>query len=427
MPQEKNSVLKRKELDSNNTLLVLTAAALTLPGLLPHHSQAQSMQQTAPSVSQEKSVSYRYSQYSEEDIDANVGLGDAQRYDISIHQLRFKSAIADNAEVTLDLVQESMSGASPWYILAGPNEPIVVMSSATIEEQRTDVQANFTTHFTSISSSTALGYATENDYSSFRMSYSLSKALKDNNINLDFGVSGAQDFIEPVSTDAYPTSIDRERKTSGSVNFGFSSLIDRTSVISSAISISFYDGYLSDPYKRVQVRNLPDEFTQGATATCPNGLCADSRPNQRTQWAWTTRYRKSIKRTNSALHMDYRYFADDWEVQSHTVEFAWYQNLANSWQLVPELRWYTQTEAAFYQIYFDNPRNDGYYSNDYRLSPFEALSVKLKLSKFFEFGGLHLSYESYISEELEGQTELASGSPTLVDFSHLTFGIDYKF
>lgn len=413
---------KAKKSNKTNALLSLTAAALALPGMTPQPAVAQA-------ATEKTILSYRYSEYSEGEVDqnVNVGAGSRERYDISIHQLRFKSAIAGNADITVDLQQESMSGASPWYILRGvAGEPILVMSGATIEEERTDIRANFTSYFDTIVSSTSFGYSTENDYNSYSMSYVLSKSLNEKNVTLDFGISGSQDFIEPTSTAERPIPIDEEKKTSGSLSFGFSSVIDRTSVISTAISATRYDGYLSDPYKRVQVMNLPDSST-GPTGNCPSTLCADRRPDQRTQWDWTVRYRKSAIEYNAAFHLDYRYYSNDWQVKSHTVETAWYQNFAENWQVAPQVRWYTQTDAAFYQIYFENPRNDGFYSSDYRLSAFDAVSAKIKLSRFFGFGALHVSYEAYSSDAGKGRNELSAGSPALVDFTHVTAGIDYKF
>lgn len=413
-----------KKSNKTNTLLSLTTAALALPGMTPQSAMAQA-------VTEDTILSYRYSQYAEGEIDGSVNVvdGSRERYDISIHQLRFKTAIAGNADMTVDLQQESMSGASPWYILQGNDgEPLLVMSGATIEEERTDIGANFTSYFDTIVSSTSLGYSTENDYSSFSMSYALSKALNEKNVTLDFRISGSQDFIEPtpIGGDARTIPIDEEKKTSGSLSFGFSAVIDRTSILSTAISLTRYDGYLSDPYKRVHVLNLPETST-GENDNCPAGLCADSRPDQRTQWDWTVRYRKSLTEYNAALHLDYRYYTNDWEVDSHTVEAAWYQNFAEHWQVAPQVRWYTQTDSAFYQIYFENPRNDGFYSSDYRLSAFDAVSAKLKLSRFFGFGALHVSFETYSSDAGTGRNELSAGSPALVDFTHVTAGIDYKF
>ena len=84
-----------------NALMALTAVAITLPGLVPQQVVAQS-------ATESPSLSYRYSSYAESDIGGEVAVGDKQRYDISVHQLRFKSAIATSADITVDLQQESI-------------------------------------------------------------------------------------------------------------------------------------------------------------------------------------------------------------------------------------------------------------------------------------------------------------------------------
>ena len=48
-----------------------------------------------------------------------------------------------------------------------------------------------------------------------------------------------------------------------------------------------------------------------------------------------------------ALHLDYRFYDDDWDIQSNTIHVAWYQNLGSGFQLVPSIRLYEQSESFF--------------------------------------------------------------------------------
>ena len=52
--------------------------------------------------------------------------------------------------------------------------------------------------------------------------------------------------------------------------------------------------------------------------------------------------------------------------------------LWSSFRLIPSLRYYTQSQADFYAPYYISERSDGYYSSDYRLSPYGALAWRVK-------------------------------------------------
>lgn len=86
-------------------------------------------------------ASYRFTNYSEADI--TTPNGTSPRYDIDVHQFLISGPATDNTEYSVGISRESMTGASPWWIEPGENdEPVQIMSGATIEEQRVDASAN---------------------------------------------------------------------------------------------------------------------------------------------------------------------------------------------------------------------------------------------------------------------------------------------
>ena len=82
---------------------------------------------------------------------------------------------------------------------------------------------------------------------------------------------------------------------------------------------------------------------------------------------------------NAALHVDYRYFDDDWDVASHTIDVAWQQNLAHDFRLTPFVSYYSQHEAEFFNNIADT--DDRYFADDYRLSAFGAFSCGLRVQR----------------------------------------------
>ena len=113
--------------------------------------------------------------------------------------------------------------------------------------------------------------------------------------------------------------------------------MDRSSAFQIIGSYQNGSGFLSDPYKLVQV----------ALANAP-----DSRPDERNQYGVLARYRRHFSSVTGTLHLDYRFYYDDWKLSSHTVELAWYQSLFDLITIVPSVRYYTQSQAEFYGPFF---------------------------------------------------------------------------
>ncbi|HTR01256.1 MAG TPA: DUF3570 domain-containing protein, partial [Candidatus Acidoferrum sp.] len=144
----------------SSTLLALTASALALPGL---DASADAPPTTA-------TVAYRFTSYQEDDLAADkVQFSTTQRYDITVNQLQWTTPVSDNYSLALTGSRDSMSGASPWYTvqLYPSGNAGVVMSGATIHEQRNDLTASGRRYFDNGSLGVSLGRSTENDYRSW--------------------------------------------------------------------------------------------------------------------------------------------------------------------------------------------------------------------------------------------------------------------
>ncbi len=396
--------------DKSRSLLTLSSAALALPGMLPSHTHAQD------GIIQEQVLSYRFSSYNEAPIagEINDRGEDADRYEIEVHQLRFKTAITKDTEITLDVQSESMSGASPIYVLPTSNGPIQVMSSATIIEERNDADVQFTTYGKRAISSTGISYSAENDYRSFGLRTNYTWLFNEKNTTVEAGGSISRDFID-ATQDQNPNALLRvtdAEKRSVSFSLGVSQILTRSTLVSSSFNLANYSGYLSDPYKEIWISDLGQ--------TIP-----DSRPRDRSQWSWSNRIRQDIKALKGSIHLDYRYFGNTWKMDSHTGEIRWVQDFGGGWQVTPSVRYYTQTESIFFRNWYETQRNDGFHSSDYRLSEYSAISARFKISKLFRFGAVHVMYENYTSDAISEDPRFAS--PSLVDFEYITVGFDWRF
>ena len=347
-------------------------------------------------------------------------------------------------DLAVAFAYEDLSGASPWQIkprdanVVGGLDltPTVVMSGATIEETRTDVSATLNYSSGNYGWSATTGVSVENDYESLFFGGSVAVAMNRKHTTLSTGFLYADDTIEPSNLEddvAYQAPsvatcgfalgrIPEADKTALSTYVSLNQVIDRYSTFEMALGYKYNDGFLSDPYKQAYIL-----FAPNGCALSDRLTVADSRPDERTIYTVSARYRQFIPLTNSALHLNYRYYDDDWEIESHTMEVVWYQNFIRGWQLVPSIRWYSQTEAGFYEPYYETARLDRLASGDYRLSGYGALTYKLGLNKVLGNWRFKALYEYYDSGESFGHDASAIENPALVDFSRMSVGFDYSF
>ena len=392
--------------DKNTVLLALTTAAMILPGI--------SKKADANPIDPATTFDYKFSVYEEGALPSNAFSDKSQkRYTIDANQFKFRTPILNDSEITLTGVQESMSGASPWYVIPELDDngnltgkSIQVMSGATIEEQRSEIGGAFRSYNKNNNAETTIsaGYSSENDYRSLSFGFSGAFYLNQQLTTLEYGVNTSKDYIDATQPTRFtPTRPTNELKNRLGMFAGVSHVLTKNTLVGATISYALLDGYLSDPYKQSYVVNK---------------LVRDSRPFWNEQIALTLMLRQFFPSVNGALHVDYRNFSSTWKVGSQTIDLAWYQNIGNDWQLIPSVRTYQQTKAEFYQLYYETTRVDGYYSNDYRLSDFSANSVQLKLQKTFETFKINVSYEKYNS---------TGDNPGLVSFDYYSLGLSKKF
>ena len=71
---------------------------------------------------------------------------------------------------------------------------------------------------------------------------------------------------------------------------------------------------------------------------------------------------------------------DDWDIDSHTVDLRFRWPIGESIYLEPHARFYTQTDAKFYQIgLVEGVPLPAFASSDYRLGNFDAITAGLKV------------------------------------------------
>jgi hypothetical protein len=396
----------------HSVLRALTSSALALPGL------AGSAHADAPEG--RYSGSYAFSLYREDDLPASkLSTGSPERYTIDSHQFKVEGPIGGRSDLGLAVTYETMSGASPWYVAPGADgRPVQVMSGATIEEQRVDALATGNYYFDNARAGLSGGFSVENDYTSVNGGVEGETHFWEKNGTLTGGLGFSYDMVEPTDA-AFYGRVSSETRGSIAGTAALSRVLSRSSVLQSSLTYQHQRGYLSDPYKLV--------FTQ------LDGNVPDSRPSQRNQFTWLNRYRKHFSSLGSSLHADYQFYIDDWQLQSHAFELAWHQALWEAFRIVPSLRYYSQSSADFYGPYFVTlaPGQDA--SSDYRLSPYGALSwrirgeVRLRGWPFDADWSASVGFERYVSSADLALSDVSVENPGLVSFNVVSVGLIGRF
>lgn len=392
-------------------LAALTTAAMALPGMSPTVK--------AGVAANEPKLSFQYTRYDEDSIpsgDAVPNVGDRDRYEIDIAQIQFLYPLNDKWQITTGFVYDDMSGSSPWWVQpedAGDatSDPQVVLTGATIDDTRYDFSIGAEYFGEKFTIAPSIGYSKEKDYEAISGGIEIEYEFPNKSTSVRGGFAVSFDEIEPTQLDG-TFRVDSEDKENYSIFGGITQVINKHTIIQTTLGISYFDGFLSDPYKQVWL---------------PTGNLPDSRPDERTQYTFATRLRRFSELFAAALHVDYRFFIDDWDVRSHTLDLGLVKETESGWSFDTSIRYYTQTQADFYEPFFTAPRADGEYTSDYRLSPYGAISFRLGLSETINDWTVKIAAERYISDKSYSIQSVDVENPALLDFTQFTFGVDYSF
>ncbi len=357
-------------------------AALSLPGLaasLPAHAQVSPEQGTL----EFKNVEYADYQPHE------------RRMRLSSPMVYWYLPVKDVFAVEGAAATETLSGASPLF-----HNTLSGASGLRIHEHRRAADIKLTAFLRRASFGVQAATSTENDFESSATTIESRISSEDNNTTLALAVSSQSDA---VGATGFPLL--HEARSTRSYLVGVTRVLTPLSIVQSNLTYSAGTGYFSDPYKLL-----------------------DNRPRSRDQFAWLARYNRYFPQSKSALHLDYRYYRDNWSVQAHTVDLKYYYPLGGGWTVRPRLRYYTQSAAFFYSNAFPPEFPGQPYSADQRLASFGAVSLGVKLVKALENDfSIDLKAERY-EQRATWRLSGSNGSPLQPFYAYsVSVGVSKKF
>lgn len=199
-------------------------------------------------------------------------------------------------------------------------------------------------------------YSKEEDYTGHTIFGDYTRQLNMQNTALGLGIAQSFDKWE---LEGLPE--DERRDTQ--VNVSVAQLLTPISHIQFIYSYIYSDGLIASPYRKIQVGNT---------------IVNEKLPLDRTGNAVAVKLVTLINKPTSA-HLSYRYYFDNWKIQSHTAAIELYRDLTDNFTLGGLYRYYTQSEASFTKKPQDYRLNDRYIAVDYKYSDFDSQTAGLAL------------------------------------------------
>lgn len=212
------------------------------------------------------------------------------------------------------------------------------------------------------------GYISEEvDYSGKSVFANYVRQLNEQNTALGIGVSQSFDKWKPIFDRELPTDKRQESKVDLSIN----QLITPGFSLQGVYSYMYSYGFQSSPYHYV----LQDDIAK-----------FEYYPEKRYGQAFALKGVYLLNKEN-AMNFSYRYYSDDWDITSHTLNLEELHDFSNDFTSGLRLRYYTQTKSNFVKDIGTYSATDPYFAVDYRMSAFDSFDIgipfiyKMKESK----------------------------------------------
>nr|WP_051575883.1 DUF3570 domain-containing protein [Aquimarina atlantica] len=342
-------------------------------------------------------VDFLMSYYTQDGDNAAVtgGVGTEELTDIT-PTIVVSIPLNDDDVLTIDAGISAYSSASSSNVNPfdgnGAANPFVASSGASKKDVLTTISGSYSHSSDDRNSvwSANVAVATEYDYFSIGFGGSYSRLFNEKNTELSIKANVFLDTwkaIYPSELRDQPTftKFDDESRNSYSVGLGFSQILSKR--LQGSLSLDFIqqEGLLSTPFQRVQFADVADviieEFTYGDDV--------ERLPDSRFKIAAGGRLHYYINEIFT-IRTFYRYYTDDWGINSHTASIEIPIKITDKFTLYPSYRFYTQTKADYFAPFNQHLSTQQFYTSDYDLSDFDANQYGFGISYTDIFTKFHI-------------------------------------
>lgn len=158
-----------------------------------------------------------------------------------------------------------------------------------------------------------------------------------------------------------------KNRNSYSLSFSFSQVVTRKIQFSLFLDVLQQQGLLSTPYQRIYFADKVNYFINEFQLADD----IERLPNSRFKIPVGTRWNFYLSE-RFVLRTYYRYYWDNWGIDSHTFNVELPVKLTDKFTVYPMYRYYTQNQSKYFAPYEMHLSTEKYYTSDYDLSTFNA-------------------------------------------------------
>ncbi len=188
---------------------------------------------------------------------------------------------------------------------------------------------------------------------------------------------------------------------------GITQILTRNMIAALNIEVITDEGFLNNPYR--SVRFLDANLGQGYDFE------KELYPRTRTSNAFGIRTKYFLP-YRAALEAQYRYFADTWDIESHTASLT-YIHPWRDFTFTAKYRYHDQTGAHFFRDIFSRSEATNFRGRDKELSPLSSQTIKLGVAyeflsdgwSFIDKGTVNLSVD-YLTVDYDEFRDISTGA-----------------
>ena len=156
-------------------------------------------------------------------------------------------------------------------------------------------------------------------------------------------------------------------RNSYALGLTFSQILSQRAQAAFMLDVVKQQGLLSTPFQRVYFSDVPDSFIEEFHLADD----IERLPDNRLKLAMGSRVNFYINEF-LVLRTFYRYYTDDWGIDSHTATIELPIKISGSFTLYPSYRFYNQSAADYFAPYEQHLSTEAFYTSDYDLSDYNA-------------------------------------------------------
>ncbi len=247
--------------------------------------------------------------------------------------------------------------------------------------------------------------SSESDFDSTTYSFSVSQDMFGDLTTLTLGYAFGEDIVGRSDDPTF-----RRDNTRQLYSIGLTQILTRNLIASLNVETATDEGFLNNPYR--SVRYFDPNVAAGFSFE------PELYPNTRTSNAVGLRARYFLP-YRAAIEVEYRYFIDTWDIQSHTGSLT-YVHPWGPFTFTVKGRYHDQTGAHFYRDLFPRSQATNFRGRDKELSELTSYTLRLKASYQFidENKGWSIFKKASISASIDMMTidyhdfsDLRAGAP----------------